>query len=71
MHHAEAEPLNLHVDTVKLARRFFTEADRLDTIFFATADDRAIQGGAVCEDAALHRAFGRKLMALASEMEMS
>jgi hypothetical protein len=61
--------MNLHVETVALARKFKTEADRLDTIFTQTCDSRALQGGANCEDADTHRSFARKLFALAREME--
>jgi hypothetical protein len=61
--------MNLHVETVELAKRFRAEADRLDSIFTQTADPRALQGGAICEDAAIHRDFSRKLFALAREME--
>ncbi len=59
----------MHGETVALARKFRAEADRLDTIFTQTCDPRALQGGAICEDADIHRAFSRKLFALAREME--
>jgi len=61
--------MNLHNDTLALARKFKTEADRLDTIFTQTCDPRALQGGATCEDADLHRHFARKLFVMAYAME--
>lgn len=61
--------MNLHAETIALARKFKAEADRLDTIFTQTCDPRALQGGALCEDAVIHRGFAHKLLALAREME--
>ncbi len=61
--------MNLHEETLALARRFRTEADRLDTIFTQTCDPRALQGGATCEDADLHRKFASKLFDIAREMQ--
>jgi hypothetical protein len=61
--------MNLHEDTVSLAKRFRAEADRLDTIFTQTCDPRALQGGAICEHADLHRKFAFKLFELAREMQ--
>lgn len=64
-----APSLNLHEETKALARKFRLEANRLDTIFTQTCDPRALQGGAICEDAETHREFARELFALAREIE--
>ena len=63
--------MNLHEETKTLARKFRAEADRLDTIFTQTCDPRALQGGAICEGADIHRGFSRRLFELAREIEES
>ena len=62
--------MNLHQDTLALARKFKAEADRLDTIFTQTCDPRALEGGAYCHEANEHRELSRKLFEIARHMEI-
>lgn len=55
--------------TTQLAKAYRAEADRLDTAWLATADKRAVQGGATCEDADFYRRHAYRLFDLARELE--
>lgn len=61
---------NLHDETVALARRFKSEADRLDAIFTqAAGPTSAVLEYGRCKGANLHRSFARKLFEIAGKME--
>lgn len=64
----ETTTQSLQRQTVELATRFRGEANRLDEAFLKTADVCAVQGGSVCERAAAHREFSRKLFDLSVQM---
>lgn len=51
-----------------VARQCSREAKILDEAWLKTADSRAVQGGAVCEQAQSWYATSRKLNALANEL---
>jgi hypothetical protein len=54
---------------LNLALEFWREADKLDDAFLRTADPRAIQGGACCEEADAYREIWRKLSDLYRSIE--
>jgi len=60
--------MTLSEETRDLAKRLRAEADRLDESFTQIADSRALQGGAICEEADDYRKFARKIFAVAREM---
>ena len=61
--------MNLCEETRTLAKKFRGEADRIDTIFTQTCDSRALQGGAICEEADSYRKVSRELFKIVRMME--
>lgn len=59
----------LYKKTLELAKEFRTEADALDEAFLKRADPRAVQGGAICEEASEARKISRQLKELACVVE--
>lgn len=64
-----AEDANFHGRIICLVRDMQMEADRLDTIFTQRADLRALQGGAIDEEAERLRQAARNLRQIATIIE--
>lgn len=64
-----ASPKSLYQQTLDLARAFGKEADLRDDAFLKLTDPRAIQGGALCEEADQLRGIRRQLRELACAVE--
>lgn len=52
-----------------VARSMVAKADELDRAFLVKADPRAVQGGAICEDADDLRTLARHVRALARNVQ--
>lgn len=63
------QPLDLRAETIALARKFKTRADELDEAFIRHCDPRALQGGAICEEANTYRSISRQLCSLACKID--
>lgn len=59
----------LYDKTLELSNAFRREAKALDDAFLKTADARAVQGGAICEEANNARTIARQLRELACHVE--
>lgn len=62
-------PSSLYAKTMELAKAFRTTADALEEAFLKRADARAVQGGAICEEASEARKIARQLKELACVVE--
>lgn len=60
---------DLYAQTLNLSRAFRDQAKALEEAFLVKADARAVQGGAVCEEANECRAIARQLRELACKVE--
>jgi hypothetical protein len=62
-------PEQIKGNLVVLARACRCHSEELDVAFVKRADPRAIQGGAIDEEAHQWRQYGREIMAIARAME--
>jgi hypothetical protein len=61
--------MSLYQQTLDLSRIFKMHADAADKAFLKHADPRAVQGGAICEEADQLRNIARQLRELACTVE--
>lgn len=62
-------PEQIKANLVVLARASRYHSEMLDADFVKHCDPRALQGGAICEEAHEWRQYGREIMAIARAME--